>query len=210
MLKPTSVEALAAAIEQHANLNPRQAITAAAVAESRDDDIIAATVTASPAPEPLDILVVDDSLTIRVSVKALLERKCGHRVTLAENGREGLEAMKARMWSLVVSDIQMPHQDGFEMTQEFRAWEREHRAAWRQPLVLMSADASIARDEMQRVRVVVKEVCVTGSVFVRACGWCVHWKIQVWIELTHIRINAPAHPYGRLMLAAPTDLCQSR
>ena len=182
MLKPASVEALAAAIEQHANPNPCQAITAAAVAESRGGDIIAATATASLAPEPLDILVVDDSLTIRVSVKALLERKCGHRVTLAENGREGLGAMKARMWSLVVSDIQMPLQDGFEMTQEYRAWESEHRAAWRQPLVLMSANDSIARDGMKQVRVVAKEVCVTGSVFVCACG-CVHWKKKVWNNL---------------------------
>ena len=88
----------------------------------------------------LDVLVVDDSPMIRDMLTALLKRHGGHRVTVVKNGRNGLKLMQERQFSLVLSDVQMPHIDGFEMTKRLRAWEGEYRPAWRQPLVLMSAN----------------------------------------------------------------------
>ena len=97
----------------------------------------------------MDVLVIDDSPMIRNMLTALLGRHGGHNVTVAKNGRNGLTMMQERQFSLVVSDVQMPHIDGFEMTVRLRAWEGEHRPAWRQPLVLMSANV----DEEGRSRV---------------------------------------------------------
>ena len=117
-------------------------LEAAAMAESAASAELAATPT-------LDVLVVDDSPMIRAMLTALLKRHGGHRVTVAMNGRNGLKLMQERQFSLVLSDVQMPHIDGFEMTVRLRAWEGEHRPAWRQPLVLMSANV----DEEGRSRV---------------------------------------------------------
>ena len=104
----------------------------------------------SASPVQLNILVIDDAAVLRMTVKALLEgNKFGHRVTLAENGRDGLKAMKANEYALVLSDIQMPMKDGFEMTQLLRAWEEEHRPAWRQPVILMSGN--VVENELPRV-----------------------------------------------------------
>ena len=117
-------------------------LEAAAMAESAASAELAATPT-------LDVLVVDDSPMIRAMLTALLKRHGGHRVTVAMNGRNGLKLMQERQFSLVLSDVQMPHIDGFEMTVRLRAWEGEHRPTWRQPLVLMSANV----DEEGRSRV---------------------------------------------------------
>ena len=125
---------------------------------------------AALATKPLNILVCDDSPSIRFSIKAVLER-CGHTVTLAENGRDGLDAMKNRQWEFVLSDVQMPMKDGFEMTRLLREWEAEHRPGWRQPLVLMSAN--ISEDERPRVRFVTNRgVCVCVCVCVCALCLC--------------------------------------
>ena len=87
----------------------------------------------------MNILVIDDSFTIRASIKAMLESRC-YNVTLAENGRDGLDAMTSRRWRMVLSDVQMPMKDGFEMTRLLREWEATNRPEWHQPVVLMSAN----------------------------------------------------------------------
>ena len=89
---------------------------------------------------PLNILLIDDSLAFRLSIKSILQGQCGHTVAVAESGRDGLDAMKAEPFDMVLSDVQMPLLDGFKMTQELRAWEDANRPDWRQPLVLMSGN----------------------------------------------------------------------
>ena len=70
------------------------------------------------------VLVVDDAVLIRRIVESLLKKK-GYEVDLAKNGREGLEMMKLRSYHLVLSDVQMPVKDGYDMVKEFRRWEAE-------------------------------------------------------------------------------------
>jgi two-component system, chemotaxis family, sensor kinase CheA len=65
------------------------------------------------------ILVVDDSLTTRTLEKNILENN-GYRVTLAVNGKEGLENMLKNHFDLVVTDIKMPEMDGFELTERIK------------------------------------------------------------------------------------------
>jgi signal transduction histidine kinase/CheY-like chemotaxis protein len=110
--------------------------------------------TTAGAAVPMHILLVDDSPIILRTMQALLAQ-CGHTVSVAKNGRDGLEMMKAQRFNLVLSDIQMPLKDGIQMTRELRAWESDFRPMWPQPLVLMSANMS-AKD-LTTVRTMLSE-----------------------------------------------------
>lgn len=76
-----------------------------------------------PAPEPARpaplVLVVDDSLTVRRITKRLLERE-GYRVALAKDGLEALELLAGERPVVVLSDIEMPRMDGFDLLRNIR------------------------------------------------------------------------------------------
>ena len=67
-----------------------------------------------------DVLLVDDSDTVREALKRLLV-EAGYEVTTAEDGRAGLELCKAHKFDLVSTDVMMPHMDGYELTRALRA-----------------------------------------------------------------------------------------
>ncbi|WP_150105526.1 Hpt domain-containing protein [Leptothrix cholodnii] len=69
-------------------------------------------------PAPL-VLVVDDSLTVRRVTKRLLERE-GYRVALAKDGLEALDALSGERPVAVLSDIEMPRMDGFDLLRNIR------------------------------------------------------------------------------------------
>ena len=80
---------------------------------------------APPAPpEQTDrqkvILVVDDSITTRQMERNILEA-AGYQVRVAADGMEAWTALKSGKFDLVVSDVDMPRMDGFELTSRVRA-----------------------------------------------------------------------------------------
>jgi chemosensory pili system protein ChpA (sensor histidine kinase/response regulator) len=77
-------------------------------------------VAAEPA-EPLAplVLVVDDSLTVRRVTQRLLVRE-GYRVALAKDGLEALERLAEERPQVVLSDIEMPRMDGFDLVRNIR------------------------------------------------------------------------------------------
>jgi len=66
------------------------------------------------------VLVVDDSITTRTMEKNLLEA-AGYRVRVAVDGLEAWTILKSEPIDLVVSDVDMPRMDGFELTARVRA-----------------------------------------------------------------------------------------
>jgi two-component system chemotaxis sensor kinase CheA len=73
---------------------------------------------------PPRILIVDDSITTRTLEKNILEA-AGYDVLLANDGREALQLMAvAELPDLIISDIVMPHLDGFLLTQRIKEDER--------------------------------------------------------------------------------------
>lgn len=68
---------------------------------------------------PPTILVVDDSMTTRTLEKSILEAH-GYTVRTAVDGLEALAALRAQPAALVVTDVQMPHLDGFGLLEEMR------------------------------------------------------------------------------------------
>lgn len=65
------------------------------------------------------VLVVDDSITVRRVTQRLLQRE-GYRVALAADGLQALERLQAERPAVVLSDIEMPRMDGFDLVRNIR------------------------------------------------------------------------------------------
>ncbi|MDD0839751.1 Hpt domain-containing protein [Curvibacter sp. HBC61] len=90
-------------------------------------------VAATLAQVPL-VLVVDDSITVRRVTQRLLQRE-GYRVALASDGLQALERLQEERPVVVLSDIEMPRMDGFDLTRNIR-----HDAAFRDlPIVMITS-----------------------------------------------------------------------
>ncbi len=88
------------------------------------------------------VLVVEDNPINADIASAFLER-AGCSVVLAENGAEGVEAVKERPFAAILMDIQMPVMDGLEATRVIRgAGMPEH--AKTMPIIALTAFASRA------------------------------------------------------------------
>ncbi|WP_265592801.1 response regulator [Verrucomicrobium sp. BvORR034] len=66
------------------------------------------------------ILVTDDSVTSRMLLKNILQ-SAGYDVSIAVDGVEAYTALKTHEFDLLVSDVQMPRMDGFDLTAKIRA-----------------------------------------------------------------------------------------
>jgi chemosensory pili system protein ChpA (sensor histidine kinase/response regulator) len=66
------------------------------------------------------VLVVDDSLTVRRVTQRLLLRE-GYRVVTAKDGLEALEKLAEERPAVLLSDIEMPRMDGFDLLRNVRA-----------------------------------------------------------------------------------------
>ncbi|NMM06549.1 Hpt domain-containing protein [Polaromonas sp.] len=72
------------------------------------------------APQMPLILVVDDSITVRRVTQRLLQRE-GYRVAMAADGLQALERLREERPAVVLSDIEMPRMDGFDLARNIRA-----------------------------------------------------------------------------------------
>jgi two-component system chemotaxis sensor kinase CheA len=93
-------------------------------------------VAAAHAPEARakSLLVVEDSITSRMLLKNILE-SAGYTVKTAIDGMDGLTALRSQPFDLVVSDVEMPRMDGFELCAKIRADKKLAEI----PLVLVTA-----------------------------------------------------------------------
>ncbi len=80
------------------------------------------------------VLVAEDSVTSRGLLKTILEND-GYEVVTATDGLEGWSLLKQSDFDLLVSDIEMPHLDGFALTERIRD---DHRLR-DLPVVLVTA-----------------------------------------------------------------------
>lgn len=97
---------------------------------------------ASAAPE---VLLVEDSDTIREGMKRLLEQ-AGYRVTEARDGAEGFALAMAHKppFALVSTDVMMPNVDGYELTRRLRETREYHEV----PIVMVTSRA----EKIDRIR----------------------------------------------------------
>ena len=65
------------------------------------------------------ILFVDDSVSIRMLVKMILE-DAGYNVMIGEDGLDALSYLDGQTIDLVVTDLHMPRMNGMELIKEIR------------------------------------------------------------------------------------------
>ena len=69
------------------------------------------------------VLLADDSLVAGELQKNIL-LAAGYETDLAHDGAEALELLNQKEWDLLITDVDMPHLNGFELTARVRADER--------------------------------------------------------------------------------------
>jgi two-component system chemotaxis sensor kinase CheA len=89
------------------------------------------------------VLLAEDSITSRLLLKGILEAE-GCEVKTAVDGLEALTALRNEPFDVLVSDVEMPRMNGFELTAKVRADETLAQL----PVVLVTALAS--REDRER------------------------------------------------------------
>ena len=136
------------------------------------------------------LLVVEDHPVNREVAVAVLE-SLGCRVSVAVDGRQAVEACRARRFDLVLMDIQMPEMDGRQATQAIRADEAA-RGLPRMPIVALTANA--LRED--------RDACLAAGMddyVVKPVS-----GEQLWAVLSHwLREALPSDPDGAARRDAP-------
>jgi CheY-like chemotaxis protein len=123
-------------------LELREAI--ARVVGTREHESAIPLITRFSLHDPLDssrslrvLLAEDNPVNQRLALR-LLEKR-GHRVALAGNGREALDALEKEKFDLIFMDVQMPELDGLAATANIR--EKEKGSGLHQPIIALTAHA---------------------------------------------------------------------
>jgi two-component system KDP operon response regulator KdpE len=74
------------------------------------------------APEhPISVLVIDDEPQMQRLLTVTLEAS-GYRVTIAENGRQGIATAAQRQHDVIILDLGLPDVNGISVLRQFRDW----------------------------------------------------------------------------------------
>ncbi len=88
-------------------------------------------------PTELKFLIVDDFSTMRRIVRGLLKEMGCNNADEAEDGVVALSMMKAQKFDFIVSDINMPNMNGFELLKAIKADESLRHI----PVLMVTAEA---------------------------------------------------------------------
>jgi signal transduction histidine kinase/CheY-like chemotaxis protein len=94
-------------------------------------------VAGAPSDPSAEVLVVEDHRDLREYLTRLLS---GYRVRAAADGVEALKCIEERVPQLVVSDVMMPHMDGYELCAALKG----NPATAHVPIILLTAQAGLA------------------------------------------------------------------
>jgi CheY-like chemotaxis protein len=165
-----------AAAERHAAEEAARARVAAAAAAAREAARLAAERAAAIAPPPPPpapiapaplppivltpppprrkareqtlVMVADDSKIVRVKTGRLLEQH-RYRVSYATDGLDAAQQLKSNTPDVVITDVEMPGMDGFELTRQVRG----NPGTAHIPVIMITAAEDRHRDDAQRAGV---------------------------------------------------------
>ena len=84
----------------------------------------------------MKLLVIEDELLLADSLKMILESK-GYQVDVVHDGITGEEYARLDIYDLILLDVMLPGQDGYQLVQSLRA---KHHAT---PILMVSARSSL-------------------------------------------------------------------
>jgi chemosensory pili system protein ChpA (sensor histidine kinase/response regulator) len=90
-----------------------------------------------------ELLLIDDSLSIRKFVGRMLE-SAGYKVDTAVDGEEGLRRACAQPYRLILTDLEMPKLNGYEVIQGLRSRPQTHQT----PIIVMTTRAADKHRQM--------------------------------------------------------------
>ncbi len=96
----------------------------------------------------MEILIVDDSMTIRAMIKKALELSVSSpsQVYEADNGITALARLAEKKIDLILTDINMPRMDGLQLIEKLRSSEKFSHI----PIVVITTDSS--RDRIEELQ----------------------------------------------------------
>lgn len=86
-------------------------------------------------PEQCLVMIADDSKVVRVKTSRLLSKHL-YRVSLAEDGLDAARQIELDLPDVLITDVEMPGMDGFELTRQVRSNPRTAHI----PIVMITAD----------------------------------------------------------------------
>jgi chemosensory pili system protein ChpA (sensor histidine kinase/response regulator) len=98
---------------------------------------------AQPQVRQLPLLLIDDSLSIRKFVGRMLET-AGYIVDTATDGEEGCRKALVQNYQLIITDLEMPKLNGYEVIQALRARPQTHAT----PILVMTTRAGEKHRQM--------------------------------------------------------------
>ncbi len=103
------------------------------------------------------VLVVDDDPAVRELLQRQLE-KAGWKVMTAENGRAGLDRLRAQTPAIIVLDLLMPELDGFGFMQALR-----RHSEWRNVPIIVITSKNLTDEDRQRLNGDVNDILQKGA-----------------------------------------------
>jgi CheY-like chemotaxis protein len=125
----------------------RAAAAAAAEAERAAQRLAAEQAAAPPQPLPKTaaqtlVLVADDSKVVRIKTGRLLAQH-QYQVSYAADGLDAVQQMQVQLPDVLITDVEMPGMDGFELTRHLRANPQTAQL----PVIMITAADDRHRDE---------------------------------------------------------------
>lgn len=143
-------------------------------------------------PEPIEVLIVDDSAVIRQRLKSIIESDGTFRVVVAADPFEAAERLKRSVPGVIVLDVEMPRMDGLTFLRKLM---RQHPM----PVVLCTtqAERAVTALEMGAVEVIAKPDWTNA-------GRLAEWS-QNLLESVHNAARAGRLHVREDRVAAPTE-----
>lgn len=97
---------------------------------------------------PVRLLIAEDTGSVRDILKRQLD-KIGIEADFAQDGREAIEALETGQYGILITDLHMPHTDGYQLVEHIRRDEKP--GPHRFPVILMTADVQMAQRDAYSV-----------------------------------------------------------
>jgi PAS domain S-box-containing protein len=142
------------------------------------------------------LLAEDNEINQDVALGLLAETRC--ETTVANNGREAVEAIQRDTFDLVLMDVQMPEMDGCEATRRIRDWEKVetvkggglHGERSRRQLPIIAMTAGAMKSDREQTLAAGMDDYVSKPVDPDE----LYRMLAKWIERNRTHTDAPATP----------------